>query len=159
MREKVCPECGKAFMPKSNAQKYCSQTCSRKQYRDVDYIMGKQKWKARNHAAENIYMAYRSQCAVCGWHLSKAHYHSQMSGGCEIHHITPSAKGGSDDYSNLILICPNCHREAHEGNYSEEFLHQHQVADIEKAVEKRKEELRNINAKATSYIARYILGD
>jgi hypothetical protein len=43
-------------------------------------------------------------CFICEWKL----------GSCDIHHILPVSKGGSDDNSNLTYICPNCHRLAHE---------------------------------------------
>lgn len=42
-------------------------------------------------------------CSNCGWNEAK----------CDIHHILPKAKGGSDHPTNLTYICPNCHRLAH----------------------------------------------
>lgn len=42
-------------------------------------------------------------CSNCGWNEAK----------CDIHHIVPKAKGGSDYPTNLTYICPNCHRLAH----------------------------------------------
>jgi len=44
-------------------------------------------------------------CFNCGWNL----------GSCDIHHIIPVSKGGTNDNKNLTHICPNCHRLAHEG--------------------------------------------
>ena len=44
-------------------------------------------------------------CSNCGWNEAK----------CDIHHILPKAKGGSDHPTNLTYICPNCHRLAHTG--------------------------------------------
>ena len=44
-------------------------------------------------------------CFNCGWDR----------GTCDIHHIVPVSKGGTDLNSNLTYICPNCHRLAHEG--------------------------------------------
>lgn len=31
----------------------------------------------------------------------------------EIHHIVGQSEGGSDDPSNLIVLCPNCHQHRH----------------------------------------------
>jgi len=42
-------------------------------------------------------------CAICGWDEAR----------CDIHHIVEQAKGGSDDPSNLICVCPNHHRVIH----------------------------------------------
>lgn len=32
-----------------------------------------------------------------------------------MHHIVPSAKGGSEDDRNKVLLCANCHAETHAG--------------------------------------------
>lgn len=31
----------------------------------------------------------------------------------EAHHIVPLAQNGSDDVSNMVALCPNCHRKVH----------------------------------------------
>ncbi len=33
--------------------------------------------------------------------------------GWHLHHILPKAQGGSDNFSNLMLLHPNCHRQVH----------------------------------------------
>lgn len=33
----------------------------------------------------------------------------------DVHHVVPRAIGGSDVASNLIVLCPTCHRVAHIG--------------------------------------------
>jgi len=43
-------------------------------------------------------------CVLCGWRLGR----------CDIHHIILRSKGGSNESSNLIRICPNCHRLVHQ---------------------------------------------
>lgn len=42
-------------------------------------------------------------CFICGWNEAT----------CDIHHIVPKSKGGSNDLTNLTILCPNCHRIAH----------------------------------------------
>lgn len=42
-------------------------------------------------------------CFNCDWNLAP----------CDIHHILPVSKGGTNDNSNLTYLCPNCHRLAH----------------------------------------------
>ena len=41
-------------------------------------------------------------CAIC----NRLH-------GVQVHHIVPRARGGSDEASNAIPLCPNCHDEVH----------------------------------------------
>ena len=43
-------------------------------------------------------------CSICSW--------NQATG--DIHHIVEVAEGGSNDMSNLIYVCPNCHRCIHQ---------------------------------------------
>jgi RNA-directed DNA polymerase len=33
--------------------------------------------------------------------------------GWHVHHILPKSEGGKDNYSNLVLLHPNCHRQIH----------------------------------------------
>jgi len=33
----------------------------------------------------------------------------------EVHHIIPLSKNGEDDITNVIALCPNCHKELHYG--------------------------------------------
>lgn len=42
-------------------------------------------------------------CSNCGWNESS----------CDLHHIIPKSKNGSNSHDNLTLLCPNCHRLAH----------------------------------------------
>ena len=38
----------------------------------------------------------------------------------EKHHIIPKSRGGSDDKSNLIMVCSECHGLAHDVSFSNE---------------------------------------
>lgn len=60
-------------------------------------------------------------CAICNWKESS----------CDVHHIIPRSKGGTDDLTNLILICPNDHRLIHNNNkYELAFLQSKSFAHI-----------------------------
>lgn len=65
-------------------------------------------------------------CSLCGWNKSTL----------DIHHILPKCEGGSDDYNNLILICPNCHRLCHDNFYSKEKLFNHSIFNLYKNIPK-----------------------
>ena len=43
------------------------------------------------------------RCTVCGATRS-----------LEVHHIVPRADGGSNDPSNLVTLCADCHGTAHD---------------------------------------------
>lgn len=43
-------------------------------------------------------------CAIC----NRLH-------GVQVHHVVPRAAGGTDEASNAIPLCPNCHDEVHAG--------------------------------------------
>ena len=51
----------------------------------------------------------RQNCYFCG-----------SEGPIETHHIIPQRHGGSDDESNLVDLCPNCHRRL-ETLYNKRF--------------------------------------
>ncbi|MDA8093086.1 MAG: HNH endonuclease [Betaproteobacteria bacterium] len=39
----------------------------------------------------------------------------------EVHHVRPLARGGSDQVSNAVALCPNCHRRCHQSGDREQF--------------------------------------
>jgi len=45
----------------------------------------------------------KASCSNCGWGEAS----------CDLHHIVPKSKGGDDTDDNLTVLCPNCHRLAH----------------------------------------------
>lgn len=51
---------------------------------------------------KQIYRRDGWACALCG-----------RADGLQIHHVVPRGKGGSDEESNLIALCPQCHQLAH----------------------------------------------
>jgi hypothetical protein len=71
---------------------------------------------------DNLLARTGRMCAVC----NRLH-------GVQVHHIKPRNLGGTDDASNMIPLCPNCHDEVHKGYekgrttrvYSEEELRAH----------------------------------
>lgn len=51
-----------------------------------------------------------SRCSRCGRIMAPQQF--------ELHHIKPVSDGGVTDISNLVLLCPNCHREIHTSENS-----------------------------------------
>lgn len=70
---------------------------------------GRPKRTARKRATQaqwrELHGAKQGPCRVC-----------QAPPNNHLHHVLSRAQGGSDDFSNLVPLCPECHRavEAHE---------------------------------------------
>lgn len=59
---------------------------------------------------------FRSK-GFCGKCMKPAPFSRKKDGRpyLEVHHLIPLSKGGFDELSNVIALCPNCHREFHFG--------------------------------------------
>lgn len=90
----TCKQCSKRFKTKNENAKYCSVKCSGKNSAEKRKLTPTQK--------EKVTIIKKRGCEICKW--SKA--------SCDIHHITPISKGGTNYLSNLITLCPNHHRMA-----------------------------------------------
>lgn len=102
--KQTCINCNEEFESVKKA-KFCSNSCKQKNYR-----------KKQNNRSENIKTIYRQiqhlPCCLCGWKEATR----------DIHHIIPVSKGGTNDLSNLVVLCPNHHRMAHSNLISEDIL-------------------------------------
>jgi 5-methylcytosine-specific restriction endonuclease McrA len=67
----------------------------------------------RDPLAMRLFRAtFENRCVICSW----------TSGVCDIHHIRPLARGGTNAQSNLVYLCPSCHRLAGTGVINEARL-------------------------------------
>ena len=64
--------------------------------------------RSRAHV-EALRKMYRGCCQVCAWE-SRAEHSIDV---CEGHHLQWLSRGGRDDLSNMVLLCPNHHRLVH----------------------------------------------
>lgn len=60
----------------------------------------------------NDYKKEYPYCQICGWNETT----------CDIHHIIPLVNNGGQEITNLITLCPNCHRMVHKDLINEEIL-------------------------------------
>lgn len=126
-REKLkhtCKACNNPFTSKAKHAIYCSTTC-----KNISIKPSNNKY--RYHLSHKINKLLKDKsCANCKWD----------SDVCDIHHIIPRAKGGTDNFDNLILLCPNCHRLVHKNKLDVTkistisdriglYLHQNMVLD------------------------------
>ena len=126
MREKLCVVCGKPITGRTgNNVKYCSEHCSRiaQGRKNVKHIS--KRTAALASIRVLVQSAYNYKCAICGWQNTSDEMlngRGNLSHGCEIHHIVPASKGGTEEWTNLILLCPNHHKQANLGLISESEL-------------------------------------
>ena len=153
---KKCVICGAEITGKySNNRKYCSEACIRKHDATKYQDRITKRAKNINKVAHSVYRAYNSSCAICGWRatdeliISKGKI--QYAYGNEIHHITPIAEGGRETADNIILLCPNHHKQADLGILSREELRKHT-----KTIDFSEEEIDQIKSKCADAIATLI---
>jgi 5-methylcytosine-specific restriction endonuclease McrA len=56
-------------------------------------------WKRRR---QEVLRRHGWRCAVCGERA------------VDVHHVVPASMGGSDEVGNLVALCDQHHREAHQ---------------------------------------------
>ena len=145
---KKCDICGKPIPDTrtSNATRYCSGKCARKAEASQSMKRITNRAKNINKVAHAVYEAYNAKCALCGWQATEetiaVNGKIQYAHGNEIHHITPLRDGGEETSDNLILLCPNHHKQADLGLITKEELRKHTRAiglteeDKERAIAK-----------------------
>lgn len=112
-KEAKCIVCGKQIEIKYHASiKKCKcdecKSHKRPHHKEAKTILDYSK-----RTVANILKRAHIGCSICGWNESS----------CDIHHIIPRSNGGGDEMSNLIIVCPNCHRICHTTQkYSKEYL-------------------------------------
>ena len=107
--KQVCKHCGKEFMSASKNAKYCSNLCKQKNYRE------RQKSQVNTYSSIKTYykLFENVPCEICGWDKTTR----------DLHHIVEVSNGGATELSNLICVCPNCHRMIHNNLISKEDLY------------------------------------
>lgn len=105
LKQCKCVVCNTVFKSVNPKAKYCSKKCKNKHYRQLiaTEINGTRK-------LQNILLTL--PCANCGWNI----------GPRDVHHILPACEGGKNEMTNLITLCPNCHRLAHRNLLSKDKL-------------------------------------
>ena len=68
-------------------------------------VIPNKEYKTLRH---NIYLDQHRLCGHCGRWTEFDQFH--------IHHKKTRGAGGTDDKSNLIGLCWQCHRKVHDGN-------------------------------------------
>lgn len=128
---KLCAYCGNTFTyeGKGNPRKYCSYNCQRKATTNNRNHKHKDRLKEYSHKgymSKALIFLYEGKCAICGWRateeLIKTSKGIEYAHGNEIHHIKPVRDGGTAGFDNLILLCPNHHKQADMGIIDQDTL-------------------------------------
>lgn len=127
--EKKCIDCNLDISyKKSNNSKRCTK-CTRKKHINLKKIIN--RGKLITPIKQIILRIYDNKCAICKWqatdYLFINNNKKYNSYGCEIHHIVSVSKGGIETEDNLILLCPNHHKQADMGILSKETLKKYQI--------------------------------
>lgn len=131
----ICKKCGNEFEPVSGLKSFCSLKCrnsrewswedNRKKSlaaKNSDKVKKKKVvektvkslWELSHRTVSKILRRANVPCQCCGYDRAPR----------DVHHILPRKQGGGNENSNLVILCPNCHREAHNGLISVEELKQ-----------------------------------
>ena len=126
---KNCIDCNRDISYKtSNNVKRCER-CKRLKY--VNRKKTSKKGFTISQVKHKIITLYSGSCAICNWRatdkLLTTRANTFHSFGCEIHHINTVSNGGEESIDNLILLCPNHHKQADLKIISKEDLRAYQI--------------------------------
>ena len=111
----TCETCGKIFERKHPIRKGRKHTCNDCKNSSVHFKENPTSLTDfSKRTISKILFRSGKGCAICGWNKAI----------CDVHHIKHRKNGGTDDNNNLVILCPNCHREIHSGvsDYTEDDL-------------------------------------
>jgi 5-methylcytosine-specific restriction endonuclease McrA len=105
----TCDYCGKTllrFPSQVRERNYCNRFCQFQGQGSIISGFNNGNWRGGSTRYFMLQASIRDghRRVVCGFDLA-----------VDVHHVTPRSKGGTDDLSNLLTLCPNHHRLAHRG--------------------------------------------
>lgn len=116
----VCEKCGCEFVGKiRKGRRIHCENCKRK----VIFVRNTREvvsiFEFSKKTVSKIMGKMKIGCSICGWNKAV----------CDIHHIIPKSKNGTDCHENLTYVCPNCHREIHNGTKCPTITLKEQIGD------------------------------
>jgi DNA-directed RNA polymerase subunit RPC12/RpoP len=119
----VCSKCDNEFIVNQKIRKdrsvHCSK-CKRKARHSIDINNSITLFDLSKRTISKILKRAKIKCAMCSWDKTSL----------DIHHIEHRKNNGSDNDNNLICLCPNCHRMAHENKYTIKELLERNVRNM-----------------------------
>jgi DNA-directed RNA polymerase subunit RPC12/RpoP len=109
-----CETCGTDFESYKirNGRKIVCDKCKR--YVDHSKIISSVSsiLELSSRTVRKILKRAKSSCVICGWDKTSL----------DIHHIHGKKIDECDNHKNLVCLCPNCHRLAHEEKINKKVL-------------------------------------
>lgn len=99
-----CAHCGrkiKLFPSQVHEKNYCNKKCMAAGIPKYGLSNGRWKGGRESFFRRQTFIRDNYRCVVCGFDLAVS-----------VHHITPRSEGGTNEFSNLITLCPNHHKLA-----------------------------------------------
>ncbi|MCJ7698536.1 MAG: HNH endonuclease [Thermoplasmata archaeon] len=110
--EKVCMVCGNPLPPRR--QRYCSDQCRDKRW--MDYWSKKvEEGKKTSGYRPMVWGSIRDEKLAGIPYCERCRRTKEPDESLEVHHRVPLAVGGTNELSNLIVLCNKCHRAEHKG--------------------------------------------
>lgn len=128
-----CIDCNTDISYKtSNNAKICER-CSRGREAKISSTKISKRGYSIGMVKHKLITLYSGCCAICNWRATEElltiRGNTFYSYGCEIHHIEPVSSGGGESLSNLILLCPNHHKQADLGIVSKGQLKAYRIPE------------------------------
>lgn len=101
----TCISCSNEFTALYNNKKFCSKPCKQRYYRAQSKVIDNSLSTIKKNSKNKT-------CEICGWKETS----------CDVHHIVEQCNGGTNEKTNLIVLCPNHHRMVHRNLVSLEQL-------------------------------------
>ena len=90
----------------------------------VSVTKNRTEYYSNTTVKETIKNLYDFHCQICGDVILKTGWKPDMKRtdswrylSADVHHILPLPDGGPDLKSNMMCLCPTCHRKFHSGEY------------------------------------------
>ena len=106
--DKICEYCNSTYNAKTIEQRFCSHSCVNSSRKGIKYDGLNIKNKALK-SKRLKFLLVKDRNPLCE-NCSNDNYNI-----LEVHHIIERCKGGTDELSNLLLLCPDCHSTIHLG--------------------------------------------
>lgn len=116
-----CEKCGVSFENTKirNERKKTCEKCRKK--RVVKAIEGVNSlYELSSRTVQKIIKRAGVKCAICNWDKTTL----------DIHHIHGRKIEDANNHKNLVCLCPNCHRLAHENKISKKELENNSIDKV-----------------------------